>query len=231
MSAPCALLGPGWGEGGVGEWAQLPPCVRPGRSWRWRPRSASLQALRPHLCAALCPRVSVSLLDLRPCIPVPSAPPCLCIPASRGPSVSVSPPALHPCSPGSLHLCVLNPCTPYIPVPLSLHPWVPSSPVSLHPCHLCTSMSLHPWVPSSPDVPTSSASLHLCVLNPCISSAAPHLSVPAAPALYPCSPVTSAPPRPCIPVSCASLHSWVPVSLCPHQLCTPAAPDPCISVS
>ena len=205
-----------------------------------RPSGAELE-----VAAALCVpagSASPSLCgSVSPCLCVPVSPrPCLICahgsphprdPASRGPSVSVSPPALHPCSPGSLHLCVLNPCTPYIPVPLSLHPWVPSSPVSLHPCHLCTSTSLHPWVPSSPDVPTSSASLHLCVLNPCISSAAPHLSVPAAPALYPCSPVTSAPPRPCIPVSCASLHSWVPVSLCPHQLCTPAAPDPCISVS
>ena len=198
MSAPCALLGPGWGEGGVGEWAQLPPCVRPGRSWRWRPRSASLQALRPHLCAPLCPRVSVSLLDLRPWVPPSPCPripgsPCLCVPTS-----SASPQPRIPASlcPESLRLC---PCSPG-----SLPALCPCSPSFgfLHPCHLCTSMSLHPWVPSSPGSLhlCSPGSLHLCVLNPC----ALQLHVPA------------------------SLGLCSPGSFCPYQLCIPAPPHPSI---
>ena len=122
----------------------------------------------------------------------------------------------------------LRPCRLCVPISVRL-----CVPVSLCPCLICAHGSLHPRVPASrgprasvspPALhPRSPGSLHLCVLNPCISSAAPHLSVPAAPALYPCSPVTSAPPRPCIPVSCASLHSWVPVPLCPHQLCSPGS--------
>ena len=182
MSAPCALLGPGWGEGGVGEWAQLPPCVRPGRSWRWRPRSASLQALRPHLCAALCPRASVS------------------------------PPALHPRSPGSLHLCVLNPC---VCVPAALGPFQPCVPAAPA-LDLCSTGSLSPLHLHIPAFLGPRASMSPPALQPRIpASLCPESLHP----IHPCAsvPASLGPFQPCVPASLSPLHLHVSASLGPFQ--------------
>ena len=175
------------------------------------------RALRP---CRLCVPISVRL-----CVPVSLCPCLICahgslhprVPASRGPRASVSPPALHPRSPGSLHLCVLNPC---VCVPAALGPFQPCvpaapaldlcSPGSLSPLHLHIPAFLGPRASMSPPalqprIPASLCPESLHPMHPCASVPASlgHFQpcVPAAPALDPCIPVTSAPPCLCIPAS------------------------------